>query len=61
MLRKPLLTVFCLLVLSGTVFASCSAPQNPIEAENCLQGTTGWQVSGTGDPRGAHGNPCYNA
>jgi hypothetical protein len=32
-------------------FASCSAPANPIEAENCLRGTpqTEWDISGAGD------------
>ena len=29
--------------------ASCGAPQNPIEAENCNPGSTAWQLAGTGD------------
>ena len=36
--------------LSSSAFGSCSAPANPIEAENCLPGNTSWDVSGAGDP-----------
>ncbi len=36
---------------SGTAYGSCTAPQNPIEAENCLPGNPSgqWDVSGAGD------------
>jgi hypothetical protein len=40
---------FVLLTLGGSAFGSCSAPQNAIEAENCLPGTTGWEVGNGGD------------
>ncbi len=38
-------------LISGSAFASCSAPANAIEAENCLPGTPSaqWYVSGAGD------------
>jgi hypothetical protein len=38
--------------LSSLAFGSCSAPANPIEAENCLPGNPAsqWDVSGAGDP-----------
>ena len=36
-------------VLAGVAVSSCSSPVNPIEAENCNVGTTGWEVDGLGD------------
>ena len=35
-----------------SAFATCTAPRNPIEAENCLPGTSSsqWYVSGAGSP-----------
>jgi hypothetical protein len=38
-------------LLSSSAFACCSAPQNAIEAENCLAGTpqSQWDISGAGD------------
>lgn len=38
--------------LSSLAFGSCSAPANPIEAENCLPGnpTSQWDIDGDGDP-----------
>src|SRR5438874_12033778 len=44
--------VLNLAVLTSTAFASCSAPANAIEAENCLPGnpSSQWDVSGAGDP-----------
>lgn len=47
-----LLMAFALpLWLNASALASCSAPQNPIEAENCLAGTpqSQWDISGAGD------------
>jgi hypothetical protein len=43
------------LVLAGlgaSAFATCTAPQNPIEAENCLPGnpTSTWYIAGSGSP-----------
>ncbi len=37
--------------LSTAAYGSCTAPQNPIEAENCLPGNPSgqWDVSGAGD------------
>jgi hypothetical protein len=51
---RGLFLVLTLLVLAwypGRASASCSAPQNPIEAENCLPGTdpSVWSVDGVGD------------
>src|ERR1700694_6038926 len=55
---KPLsrsLALLCGAVLcpfwSLAAFGSCSAPANPIEAENCLQGSpqSEWDISGAGD------------
>jgi hypothetical protein len=49
-MTRKLLVVICFAVaLVGAAFGSCSAPQNPIEAENCNPGTTGWEVGGLGD------------
>ncbi|MGA7770800.1 MAG: N,N-dimethylformamidase beta subunit family domain-containing protein, partial [Candidatus Sulfotelmatobacter sp.] len=45
--------VLLYLGLSSAAFAqNCSAPANPIEAENCLPGNppSQWDVSGAGDP-----------
>src|SRR5690349_19097561 len=44
--------VLCILLLSSSSFADCSAPQNKIVAENCLPGTppSVWDISGAGDP-----------
>src|SRR5579884_1484085 len=50
MTRRLLFTVLLVLWCSAAAFASCSAPQNAIEAENCNPGSTGWQISGSGDP-----------
>jgi len=50
MIRKLLFMVCCTLAISKVAFgASCTAPQNQIEAENCNTGTTGWTVAGLGD------------
>src|SRR5262249_41113980 len=49
MTRNLLWPVILIALVPGFVFGSCSSPANPIEAENCLPGTTGWQVAGTGD------------
>src|SRR4051812_30372900 len=46
--RNYVLSV-CFGLLSLGAFGSCTSPQNPIEGENCLQGTTGWQVGNGGD------------
>jgi hypothetical protein len=50
--RYLLLLAFVVPVwMSSSAFASCSSPKNSIEAENCLPGSTGWQIgSGSGDP-----------
>src|SRR5215469_17633428 len=48
---------YCLFIVAlplwmgASAFASCSAPKNTIEAENCLQGTpqSQWDISGAGD------------
>jgi Ricin-type beta-trefoil lectin domain/Immunoglobulin I-set domain/Bacterial Ig domain len=47
-----LLAFFVLSFLPPAAFATCSAPKNPIEAENCLQGTPAsqWYVQGAGSP-----------
>src|SRR2546421_6773206 len=44
--------LFCLCCLAASAHASCTAPANTIEAENCLPGTPSdhWDVSGAGDP-----------
>ena len=47
---RTVLTQFVLIsALAGVAFSSCSSPANPIEAENCNVGTTGWEVDGLGD------------
>src|ERR1700747_3363924 len=47
-----LLAFFVLSFLPPAAFATCSAPKNPIEAENCLPGTPAsqWYVDGAGSP-----------
>src|ERR1700686_276611 len=49
--RKLLLTVCLALLTSCAAFGTCTAPQNPIEAENCNPGSdpSQWQVAGSGD------------
>ncbi|MGE5323156.1 MAG: N,N-dimethylformamidase beta subunit family domain-containing protein, partial [Actinomycetota bacterium] len=45
--------IVCVLVCSSSkAFASCSAPANAIERENCLPGTPSsvWDINGAGDP-----------
>lgn len=55
LLRKTLIKQIAILLASvfmvSSAFASCTAPQNAIEAENCLPGTpsTQWSVDGAGD------------
>ncbi|MGD1078804.1 MAG: N,N-dimethylformamidase beta subunit family domain-containing protein [Candidatus Sulfotelmatobacter sp.] len=49
-MQRNILVVGALVLLGmGSAFASCTSPQNPIEAENCNPGTTGWEVDGLGD------------
>jgi hypothetical protein len=45
-----LMLVYASLALSA--FATCTAPKNPIEAENCLPGNPAsqWYISGAGSP-----------
>src|SRR5690242_3068787 len=52
MVRKLLLVLSFVSLIGGYASASCSAPQNQIEAENCLPGndSSQWTVSGSGDP-----------
>ena len=47
-----ILAMVVIAVHPNTANASCSAPQNVIEAENCLPGTDSsvWTVDGSGDP-----------
>src|SRR5258708_5427993 len=51
---SPLCRVVLCLALSSAAFGSCSAPANPIEAENCLPGnpSSQWDISpgSSGDP-----------
>jgi N,N-dimethylformamidase beta subunit-like, C-terminal/Domain of unknown function (DUF4082)/Bacterial Ig-like domain (group 2)/Bacterial Ig domain len=50
-MRRNIVMSFGLLLLaSGMSYASCTAPQNAIEAENCNPGTNEFDVSGSGDP-----------
>jgi hypothetical protein len=49
MLQKLFIAVCLVSLTAGAALASCTAPQNSIEAENCLPGSTGWQVGGSGD------------
>jgi Domain of unknown function (DUF4082)/Bacterial Ig-like domain (group 2)/Bacterial Ig domain len=49
-MHRNIVSLVCFVLLGfGAAFASCTAPQNPIEAENCNPGTSGWQISGSGD------------
>src|ERR1700694_4308478 len=51
-MARRLLLAFCFMTLiCGHAFSLCSAPQNQIEAENCLPGndSSQWSVSGSGD------------
>ena len=50
-LLRAVFGLIAVFLISGSAFASCSAPANAIEAENCLPGTpsTQWYVSGAGD------------
>src|SRR5204862_934738 len=49
-LRRVLLLTVAQVCLAFSAFASCAAPRNTIEAENCLPGTppSQWYVPGTG-------------
>jgi len=49
--RKLTFVICCVTLLCGYAFGSCSAPQNQIEAENCLPGSdlSQWSVAGSGD------------
>src|SRR5712664_2617661 len=51
-LNTPLLAFLILSFLPPVSFATCTAPKNPIEAENCLPGTPAsqWYVDGAGSP-----------
>jgi N,N-dimethylformamidase beta subunit-like protein/uncharacterized protein DUF4082/Big-like domain-containing protein len=44
-----LAVLLCMTALTAPAFSSCAAPQNPIEAENCLPGDTSWEVGQAGD------------
>src|SRR5258708_37941839 len=49
-LQRILLLTLAHSLLAVSAFATCSAPRNAIEAENCLPGnpSSQWYVSGTG-------------
>lgn len=51
MLRKLLFTLSLAVLFCAPAYASCTAPQNAIEAENCLPGSDSsqWSVGGSGD------------
>jgi hypothetical protein len=49
MRRSFISLVSFILLYIGASFASCTSPVNPIEAENCLPGASGWQINGSGD------------
>jgi hypothetical protein len=51
-LTRLLFTLSLAVLFCAPAYASCSAPQNPIEAENCLTGSDSsqWTVGGSGDP-----------
>jgi hypothetical protein len=51
-LSTLLLAFLVLSFLPPVAFATCTAPKNAIEAENCLPGTPAsqWYVAGTGSP-----------
>ncbi len=47
---RRVLSFICFAAMTASAaLAQCSAPPNPIVAENCNPGTTEWQVSGVGD------------
>src|SRR6266481_10163911 len=50
--KRFLLCTFVHASIALSAFATCTAPRNPIEAENCLPGTSSsqWYVSGAGSP-----------
>src|SRR5690348_8545135 len=54
--RRGLKAIAFLILANATLalsaLATCTAPQNPIEAENCLPGTPAsqWYVDGPGSP-----------
>jgi len=50
--KRILLLTLAHASLAVSVFASCAAPQNPIEAENCLAGTptSTWYLDNAGSP-----------
>jgi hypothetical protein len=50
--KRFLLCTFAHASLTLLAFATCTAPRNPIEAENCLPGSpfSQWYVQGTGSP-----------
>jgi hypothetical protein len=49
-MRRNILAGFCFMFVTAVIaLASCTSPQNSIEAENCNVGTTGWQIAGVGD------------
>jgi hypothetical protein len=52
MFKRVLLLVLVHASLAFSASATCSAPRNPIEAENCLPGTpeSQWYVDGAGSP-----------
>ena len=43
-LLLTLLALACALAFAPQALATCSSPANAIEAENCLPGSTGWDV-----------------
>jgi len=51
-LATPLFAFLVLSFLPPAAFATCTAPQNPVEAENCLPGTPAsqWYIDGAGSP-----------
>ena len=50
--KRILLLTLAHLSLAVSAFANCAAPQNPIEAENCLPGTptSVWYLENAGSP-----------
>ena len=52
MLKRNLLFVLAHAGMALSAFASCTAPQNPIEAENCRPGNpfSEWYIVGAGSP-----------
>ncbi len=51
-LRRVLLLTLAQASMAVWASATCTAPRNPIEAENCLPGTPSsqWYVAGAGSP-----------